>query len=85
MEKIKVSSKGQIVIPSHLRKKFGWKEGTVLNVVEENQGVFLTPEKSLKTYTVDEVAGCLGAAPLLSEEETRKRLEEEFRKNYDRH
>lgn len=34
-----VTSKGQLVIPSRLRKKFGIKEGTRINFFEEEGGI----------------------------------------------
>jgi len=34
-----VTSKGQLVIPSKLRKRFGIKEGTRINFFEEGDGI----------------------------------------------
>jgi AbrB family looped-hinge helix DNA binding protein len=38
-----VTSKGQIVIPSKLRRKFGIKEGTRINFFEEDDGIKIVP------------------------------------------
>jgi AbrB family looped-hinge helix DNA binding protein len=38
-----VTSKGQLVIPSKLRKKFGIKEGTRVNFFEEKDGIKIVP------------------------------------------
>ena len=38
-----VTSKGQLVIPSKLRKKFGIKPGTRVNFLEENDGIKIIP------------------------------------------
>lgn len=38
-----VSSKGQIVIPSHLRKRYGMKEGTTILIQEEQGRLVLAP------------------------------------------
>jgi AbrB family looped-hinge helix DNA binding protein len=38
-----VTSKGQLVIPSKLRKKFGIKEGTLINFYEEKDGIKIVP------------------------------------------
>jgi antitoxin PrlF len=43
MEVVTLSSKGQIVIPSKVRKKFSLKEGDSLVIVEENDGICLKP------------------------------------------
>lgn len=47
MEKVKVSTKGQIVIPKELRHRFGIKEGEEVVVEESSKGVLvMKKEKS---------------------------------------
>ncbi|WP_163271684.1 AbrB/MazE/SpoVT family DNA-binding domain-containing protein [Chelativorans alearense] len=36
--RVKLSSKGQVVIPKSVRDAHGWKEGTELEVVDAGQG-----------------------------------------------
>jgi len=43
MEVVTLSSKGQIVIPAKVRKKFSLKEGDSLVVNEEKDGIRLQP------------------------------------------
>jgi AbrB family looped-hinge helix DNA binding protein len=43
MEVITLSSKGQIVIPAKVRKKFSLKEGDSLVLVEEKDAIRLQP------------------------------------------
>jgi AbrB family looped-hinge helix DNA binding protein len=43
MDVVTLSSKGQIVIPSKVRKKFSLKEGDSLVIVEEKDGIRLQP------------------------------------------
>ncbi len=43
MEIVTLSSKGQIVIPSKVRKKFSLKEGDSLVIVEEKDAIRLQP------------------------------------------
>ncbi len=43
MEVVTLSSKGQIVIPAKVRKKFSLKEGDSLVIVEEKDGIRLQP------------------------------------------
>jgi AbrB family looped-hinge helix DNA binding protein len=38
-----VTSKGQLVIPVKMRKKFGIKEGTRINFFEEKDGIKIVP------------------------------------------
>jgi AbrB family looped-hinge helix DNA binding protein len=47
MDIVTLSSKGQIVIPSKVRKKFSLKEGDSLVIVEEKDGIRLQPLVSL--------------------------------------
>jgi AbrB family looped-hinge helix DNA binding protein len=43
MDVVTLSSKGQIVIPAKVRKKFSLKEGDSLVLVEENDAIRLQP------------------------------------------
>ena len=47
MDVVTLSSKGQIVIPAKVRKKFSLKEGDSLVLVEENNAIRLQPLVSL--------------------------------------
>lgn len=38
-----VTTKGQLVIPARLRKRFGIKKGTLVSFVEENGHIVLQP------------------------------------------
>jgi AbrB family looped-hinge helix DNA binding protein len=42
-EMVTVTSKGQLVIPSKLRKKFGIRKGTRVSVTEEGNHLVLQP------------------------------------------
>lgn len=46
METGYVTSKGQIVIPSKLRRRFGIKPGTRINFFEEENGIKIIPVTS---------------------------------------
>ena len=43
METGYVTSKGQLVIPSKMRRKFGIKPGTRVNFIEEKDGIKIIP------------------------------------------
>jgi AbrB family looped-hinge helix DNA binding protein len=58
-----ISSKGQIVIPAHLRKRYGMKEGTTIVFQEDHGRLVLTPSNydaifalagSLRDYPLEE-------------------------------
>lgn len=56
MEVVTLSSKGQVVIPAKVRKKFSLKEGDSLVLVEEENAIRLQPLVSLSgLWGVDNV------------------------------
>ncbi|MDD4136307.1 MAG: AbrB/MazE/SpoVT family DNA-binding domain-containing protein [Methanoregula sp.] len=58
MEVVTLSSKGQIVIPAKVRKKFSLKEGDSLVLVEENNTIRLQPLVDLaELWGVDKLKG----------------------------
>jgi len=57
MEAGYVTSKGQLVIPSKLRRKFGIKPGTRVNFFEEEDGIKIVP---LTSETIKANIGFLG-------------------------
>ena len=65
MDVVTLSSKGQIVIPSKVRKKFSLKEGDSLVIVEEKDAIRLQPLVNLsELWGVDIVKN---TRPLLNE------------------
>ena len=56
MAKVKVSSKGWVVIPAQMRKKYGIKPGMSLEI--EDQGNFLLI-KAQKKSKIDQLFGSL--------------------------
>ena len=49
MEIIKTSSRGQIVIPGHIRKRHNIKEGTRLVLFEQGDKIILEKENKIKS------------------------------------
>jgi AbrB family looped-hinge helix DNA binding protein len=43
MDSAYVTSKGQLVIPAHMRRRFGIKPGTRINFVEEGNRIIFQP------------------------------------------
>jgi AbrB family looped-hinge helix DNA binding protein len=74
METSRVSTKGQIVIPSRLRKKYGFKTGEKVTFIEEDKYIIIKP----RTKWVDI---CGSVKPLFTPEEARKKLRD-MRENW---
>ena len=73
----KVSAKGWIVIPAALRKHFGLKPGTIVEVQEMGEKIVITPGTK---DPVDEFYGKLGGKISLTDallEDRRKELKRE--------
>ena len=56
---IKVSAKGQVVIPKDVRDRLGIADGTILDVIESGDGVFLRKPGKRKKLTVEEATAFL--------------------------
>ena len=70
MSTVRLSSKGQIVIPKPIRDRHHWHEGQVLEVIETDEGLVLQEGKLFPESQLNELAGCLkysGKAKTLEE------------------
>ena len=54
-----VSSKGQVILPSALRKRYAWGAGTRLTVEETKDGVLLKPAPAFAKTRPEDVFGAL--------------------------
>lgn len=54
----RLSTRGQVVLPRDVRNRHGWRQGTVLEVVEQGDGVVLRAARRRRT-TLEDVIGCL--------------------------
>lgn len=59
MERTRLSTKGQIILPKTIRDARSWGPGTEFTVEESADGILLRPARRLQSSAVDEVAGCL--------------------------
>ena len=59
METTKLSSKGQVIIPKHIRESRHWDTGLELQVIEFEGGILLKPKAPFEKTSIDDVAGCL--------------------------
>lgn len=74
MERVKVSAKGQVVIPAHIRKKYGVLPGTEVGIFEYDNLFYIVP---LPEDPTGEARGCSPKEPSLS-----KQLIEERTKDF---
>jgi AbrB family looped-hinge helix DNA binding protein len=61
VEVTRLSSKGQIVLPSRIRNAHQWKTGTEFQVEETSEGILLKPCGGREESRIEDVAGCLKA------------------------
>jgi len=55
-----LSSKGQIVIPRHIRQIHGWKPGVRFSIYDSGDEIVLKPATTRKTTVLEDVIGCAG-------------------------
>jgi AbrB family looped-hinge helix DNA binding protein len=67
-----ISSKGQIVIPAHLRRRYGLKEGTTIIFQEDRGRLVLEPGNHAAIYALQ---GSLAAFPLEQDLAADRRVE----------
>ena len=73
MTTVKTLSKGQVVIPAEIRKKYHIKPGSMLQVMEYNGIIYLIPPA---LDPVKEACGILPSKPSLSEKLLKERKRE---------
>ncbi|EHK56050.1 AbrB/MazE/SpoVT family DNA-binding domain-containing protein [Allomesorhizobium alhagi] len=83
--RVRISSKGQLVLPKAVRDQFGLVAGSEVNIESTGSSIVLTPlrRKVRRKYTVDEVAGMLKYdGPPVSVRDMDRAVEEEFRRQW---
>ena len=59
MGTIKLSRKGQVIIPKALRETYNWQAGLEFMVIDTGDGILLRPVQTFAATTLEQVAGCL--------------------------
>ena len=59
MSSIKLSTKGQLIIPKEVRDRHGWSAGTELIVEDLGHAVVIRSADIVAPTTLEEVLGCL--------------------------
>lgn len=85
IEETRLSSKGQIIIPKAFRLLKGLKPGDEFQVSELGDSILLTPLRTFKESSLDDVFGCLTYdGPALSLEDMEAGIAEGARRVDDR-
>lgn len=85
MDKTKLSSKGQVIIPKAVRDKKGWQAGDELIVEDRPDGVLLKRKSRFRPTTLDEVIGIAGyTGPPKSIEDMERGIDEALRERWER-
>ena len=56
---VRMQEKGQVTIPTEIRKKLGLKRGDLVAVMATPDGVFITPQQVVATKALDSIGGIL--------------------------
>ena len=56
---VRIQEKGQVTIPTEIRKKLGLKRGDLVAVMETPEGVFITPQQVLATKALDSIGNII--------------------------
>jgi|DewCreStandDraft_1066081.scaffolds.fasta_scaffold50374_1 AbrB family looped-hinge helix DNA binding protein len=65
---VRVQEKGQVTIPTALRRKLGLKKGDLVAVVETPEGVLITPQEVVAMKALDRIGAVLREKGLTLEE-----------------
>ena len=56
---VRIQEKGQVTLPSQIRKKLSLKKGALIAVMETKEGVLLTPQEIVATKALDRIGQIL--------------------------
>lgn len=59
-DSVRLSSKGQLVIPRSIRERLQWRAGMELTIVPTGNGVTLWPKQQKSGSRLESLRGCLG-------------------------
>ena len=82
---VRVQEKGQVTLPTEIRKKLGLKKGDLVAVTETDGGLLITPQEVVATRALDELGAALRERGVTLEdliESGREIREELFKERY---
>lgn len=57
---VRLSTKGQLVVPKEIRQRHGWTEGTDLVLEDRGDGVLVRLARQLRETALEDLVGCTG-------------------------
>lgn len=85
MEKVRLSSKGQVILPKSVRSARGWQPGMEFVVEEVAEGVLLKPLKPFESTRLEDIIGCAGyKGPAKTLEEMEQAIEQGVKERHAR-
>ncbi len=85
MQRTRLSSKGQIILPKAIRDSQAWEPGMEFIVEPADDGVLLRPASRFPRAEMNEVAGCLPARRRKATAgQMKKAIAKEARRRHDR-
>jgi AbrB family looped-hinge helix DNA binding protein len=70
---IRLSTKGQLVVPKEIRERHGWADGMELLLEDQDDSVILRPVRRFPETALEDLVGCTGyKGPAKSLEEMEK-------------
>ena len=85
VERTRLSTKGQIILPKAIRDARAWGPGTEFTVEASEDGVLLRPARRLPPTTLDDVVGCLrpgNKRKLKTEAQIKDAIEQQIRRRH---
>ena len=83
METTKLSSKGQVIIPSAFRNSHHWQAGLELMVIDMGDGILLKPKAPFEATTLADVTGMLkSSVQAKTDEEIQQALKSDIRRKW---
>jgi AbrB family looped-hinge helix DNA binding protein len=65
---VRIQEKGQVTIPTKIRKKLGLKRGDLVAVMETPEGIFITPQQVVAAKALDSIGNIFKEKGLSLEE-----------------
>jgi AbrB family looped-hinge helix DNA binding protein len=85
VQRTRLSSKGQIILPKGIRDERAWAPGTEFTVEATENGVLLRPVGLFPPTKIDDVAGCLrSTSKSVSPAQVQLAIDKQVKRRHDR-
>lgn len=83
MQRTRLSSKGQIILPKSIRDARAWEPGLEFTIEPSGNGVLLRPAALFPPTRLEDVVGCLRSTRKPAAERTREAIDREVKSRHD--